>query len=223
MPLDEGIGDELLRSVQSIGIELNDRQVAQILGHLELLVKWSGTYNLTAIRDPAGILRQHLLDSLSIVPALLRAGQSFETIVDVGSGAGFPGLTLAIAMPESKVICIDSVGKKVGFIRQVIGELDISNAAAEHSRIELLEAINADLITSRAFASLADFTRLSRKHLALGGAWVAMKGRSPEQEIAELKSDIDVFHVEHLLVPGLDGQRCLVWMRPGNGTPGDNQ
>ncbi len=197
-----------------MGLELDGRQVEQLISHLELLVKWSQTYNLTAIREPTAILRQHLLDSLASVPALLRADPAYKTIVDVGSGAGFPGLTLAIALPESKVLCVDSVGKKVGFIRQVIAELGIGNAVAAHSRIESLQPIEADLVTSRAFASLADFTKLSRKHLSPSGVWMAMKGRTPTTEVDELDADVEVFHVEQLHVPGVEAERCLVWLRP---------
>ncbi len=207
--------DELHGAAEQMGLQLSDNQVRQLLGHLDLLAKWNKSFNLTAIREPTDMLRQHLLDSLAVVPALCRStSRTARKIVDVGSGAGFPGLSLASALPEATIVCVDSVGKKVGFLRQVIAELGIVNASAEHARIETLTDLNADVVTSRAFASLADFTALTRKHLSPSGIWMAMKGKSPDQEMALLTSDVEVFHVEQLTVPGLQSERCLVWMRP---------
>lgn len=144
-------------------------------------------------------------------------------ILDVGSGGGLPGAVLAVAGPTWQVSCVDAVAKKVGFIRQVAAELRLSNLQGLHARVENLAPPEAppgapphrgfDLIISRAFASLADFTRLTRHLLAPGGVWLAMKGRAPLDEQAALPADVDVFHVEQLRVPGLDAQRCLVWMR----------
>ncbi|MEO8278098.1 MAG: 16S rRNA (guanine(527)-N(7))-methyltransferase RsmG [Ideonella sp.] len=205
----------LLEASRQLGLALTAHQGIQLIGHLDLLVKWNKTYNLTAIRDPAEMVLQHLLDSLAVVPALRRSTtKASPRILDVGSGAGFPGLTLAAAMPDSQIICVDSVGKKIGFIRQVIAELGLANAKAEHSRIENLPNVDADVITSRAFASLREFTALTRQHLASDGVWMAMKGKVPDEEIADLELSTQVFHVEQLSVPGLESERCLVWMRP---------
>jgi 16S rRNA (guanine527-N7)-methyltransferase len=138
-------------------------------------------------------------------------------VLDVGSGGGLPGVVLAAMCPTSKVICVDTVGKKAAFVRQAAMELGLPNLEGEHARVEKLRAPAFDLVTSRAFASLADFVSLTRQHLAAGGAWMAMKGKPPEAEMAALPPDIEMFHVEHLDVPGLAAERCLVWMRPRAG------
>ena len=151
-------------------------------------------------------------------------------VLDVGAGAGLPGVTMAIALPEAlarrvegapapapvpvQVTCVDAVAKKAGFIRQVAAELGLSQLQALHGRIESLGLPKANVITCRAFASLSDIVRLTHLHLAPGGVWMALKGVTPTEEIAALPPGIDVFHVEPLQVPGLDAQRCLVWMRP---------
>ena len=135
-------------------------------------------------------------------------------LLDVGSGAGLPGVTLAIAFPELQVSCVDAVAKKATFIRQVAAELGLSRLKALHGRVEQLHISKADVITSRAFASLADMVSLTRPHLAEGGVWMAMKGHIPQEEIQALPADVEVFHVEPLQVPGLPAQRCLVWLRP---------
>ena len=189
-----------------------ESQISALVGYLELLQRWNATYNLTAVRDPAEMLVQHLADCLAVV-APLRRVLAQGRLLDVGSGGGLPGVVIAVTLPEVDVTCVDSVGKKAAFIRQVAGALKLSNLHAVHSRIEGLRERGFDVVTSRAFASLADFTALTRGSLAAGGVWLAMKGRVPDDEIAALAPDIDVFHVEPLSVPGLDAQRCLVWMR----------
>ncbi|MFY9511105.1 MAG: 16S rRNA (guanine(527)-N(7))-methyltransferase RsmG [Rubrivivax sp.] len=188
-------------------------QSAALQTYLGLLQRWNSTYNLTAVRDPAEMATQHLADCLAVLPALQRECPQGR-VLDVGSGGGLPGVVIAIMVPALDVSCVDTVGKKAAFIRQAAGTLQLRNLHAEHARVEQLKAAPFDLITSRAFASLPDFVRLTRGLLAPGGVWMAMKGRAPDDEIAALPTDIDVFHVEQLAVPGLDAQRCLVWMRP---------
>jgi 16S rRNA (guanine527-N7)-methyltransferase len=134
-------------------------------------------------------------------------------VLDVGSGGGLPGVVLALLRPQWQVVCVDTVGKKAAFIRQAGVELGLPNLSAEHARVEALRCPPFNVITSRAFASLPDFIQLSRGLLAPNGVWMAMKGRAPTEELAALPSDIDVFHVEPLPVPGLQAERCLVWMR----------
>ncbi len=213
--LPEDARRRIVNGAGSLGTQLDDEQVDRLLAHLLMLQKWGQVYNLTALKDPSAMLQQHLLDSLGLIAPLRRhlgsAGQA--RLLDVGSGAGFPGLTVATAAPEISVVCVDSVGKKVGFMRQVIGELKLANARADQGRIELLAPAAAQVITSRAFASLFDFVTLTRRHLAPGGCWVAMKGVVPDAEIEALPADVAVFHVEQVAVPGLDAARCLVWMR----------
>ncbi len=188
----------------------------RLLAFVDLLRRWNGTYNLTAVRDPDEMLVQHLFDCLAVVAPLDRVLlRRPKRLLDVGSGGGLPGVVLAILIPELEVTCVDTVGKKAAFVRQVGVELGLRNLRAEHSRVETLQTAPFDVVSSRAFASLADFTRLTRQHLAeAGGVWLAMKGKRPDDEIAALPADVDVFHVEPLAVPELDAERCLVWMRP---------
>jgi 16S rRNA (guanine527-N7)-methyltransferase len=182
--------------------------------YLGLLARWNAAYNLTAVRDPAQMRLQHLADCLAVVePLRRRLGERPARLLDVGSGGGLPGVVLAIANPAWDVTCVDAVGKKAAFIRQVAGELALPNLHAEHARVEALKAPPFDAIASRAFASLPDFVRLTRPLLASGGVWMAMKGRRPDDEIAALPPDIDVFHVEPIDVPGLDAERHLIWMQ----------
>jgi 16S rRNA (guanine527-N7)-methyltransferase len=205
--------DEIAALCAASGLSPSTQQLQALADYLVLLQRWNATYNLTAVRDPAAMLTQHLADCLAVVPPMQRHAEAGR-LLDVGSGGGLPGVVIATLLPTWNVTCVDAVGKKMAFVRQVAGTLPLPNLRAEHTRIEQLKQPPYDLITSRAFASLADFTRLTRPHLAAGGVWMAMKGRAPEEETAELPSDVTVFHVEQLAVPGLDAQRCLVWMRP---------
>lgn len=191
---------------------------ALLAQYLDLLARWNKVYNLTALRDPAQMQSHHLADSESIVAPLERhaAGRPLK-ILDVGSGGGLPGVVLAIHHPDWQVTCVDTVAKKAGFIRQVALELGLPNLNAEHARVEQLPAACADVVTSRAFASLPDFCAWTRHHLAPGGVWLAMKGRHPADEIAALPPDVAVFHVEPLRVPGLDAERRAIWMCPTTG------
>ena len=200
----------------ALGWPLPDAAATRLAAYRALLTKWNDTYNLTALRDPAQMRTQHLADCLAVVAPLRRhaAGRPLR-ILDVGSGGGLPGAVLAIVEPAWDVTCVDTVGKKAAFVRQVAAELGLPHLHAEHARVEALRAARPfDLITSRAFASLADFVRLTRPLLAPDGAWMAMKGKRPDEEIASLPPGVQVTAVEPLQVPGLDAERCLVWMRP---------
>jgi len=202
--------------MQALGLPASDVAVDPLLAYLDLLQKWNQAYNLSAVRDPQRMVHQHLLDSLAALPPLDRQlqGRRDARILDVGSGAGLPGVVWALMRPGWSICCVDAVAKKISFIRQVAAELSLRNLQAEHSRVEQLQRPGFDLVASRAFASLADFSALTRRQLQPDGCWVAMKGKVPEEEIAALPADVEVFHVEPLRVPGLDAQRCLVWMRP---------
>lgn len=205
--------------LQALGLEdLSPLQRRQLLQHLDLIARWNKVYNLTAVREPAAMLGQHLLDSLAAVPALRRhaAGRPLR-LLDVGSGAGLPGLSFAIACPTLAVSCIDTVGKKALFIRQVAAELGLRQVEALHARVESQAPRTWDLITARAFAALPDLVRWTAPLLAPDGVWMALKGKVPDEEIAALPPSVEVFHVEPLSVPGLDAARCLVWIRPRRG------
>lgn len=205
----------LNQALTQLGLTLNEQQIDRLLAYLALIHKWNQVYNLTAVREPAAMLTQHLVDSLSLIAPLRRHTQGRALrVMDVGSGGGLPGVVLAIAMPELSVVCVDAVAKKSSFIQQVAAELRLNNLRGEHARVEQLKAAPFDVITSRAFASLPDFTSLTQQHLRPGACWVAMKGHMPQDEIDALPPGVEVFHVEQLQVPGMEAQRCLIWMRP---------
>ncbi len=207
----------LRAGASELGLSLAPPQVDQLLAYLALISKWNRVYNLTAVREPGEMLTQHLLDSLAIVLPLQRQlGGRPASVLDVGAGAGLPGVALAVACPQLQVSCVDAVAKKVSFIRQAAAELGLRNLQGVHARVESLAPKTWDVITSRAFASLPDFVAWTRGSLAQGGVWLAMKGKRPDAEIAELPEDVEVFHVEHLQVPGLEAERCIVWMRHKN-------
>lgn len=211
-----GEHDALRQDAAALGLALPEVVLNRLVDYLALLRKWNAAYNLTALREAAQMRVQHVADCLAVVAPLRRqvgAGHPIR-LLDVGSGGGLPGVVLAIVDPVWDVSCVDTVGKKAAFIRQVAGELALPNLHSLHARVEALPGPRFDVITSRAFASLTDFVRLTRPLLAADGVWLAMKGRSPDDEIAALAPDIEVFHVEPLVVPGLEAERCLVWLRP---------
>ena len=204
---------ELRAGVSALGRDLDATQITALLDFLALIQKWNRVYNLTALRDPAEMLTHHLLDSLAAIGPLRRqTGGRAIRCLDVGSGAGLPGVVIAICCPEVSVNCVDTVAKKAAFLQQVAVSLQLPNLRGLHARVESL-ADPYDVITARAFASLADFVSLSDGALAPDGVWLAMKGKRPHDEIAALPSSVAVFHVEQLTVPGLAAERCIVWMK----------
>jgi 16S rRNA (guanine527-N7)-methyltransferase len=210
----------LRAGLSSLELDLSVKQVEQLLAYQELIQKWTRVYNLTAVRDPEEMLTHHLLDSLATVLPLraqLRAlaANGFlppPRLLDVGSGAGLPGVVLAICEPGLEVSCVDAVGKKAAFIQQAAGVLQLPNLSGVHARVESLREPHV-VVCSRAFASLRDFTQWSSNALSPGGVWMALKGKSPDAELSDLPEGVEVFHVERLLVPGLDAERCIVWLR----------
>jgi 16S rRNA (guanine527-N7)-methyltransferase len=207
-------------AAQALSLDLTEAQLDQLLAYRDWLAKWNKVYNLTSLRDPAEMLSHHLIDSLTAVRPLQLHVQALATpadaaplrVLDVGSGGGLPGVVLAICMPQLDVTCVDTVNKKAAFIQQVAAALRLPNLRGLHARVESVDG-GFDVVTSRAFASLADFTTWSRKALKPGAVWMAMKGKHPADELAALGAGVEVFHVEPLVVPGLDVERCLVWMR----------
>jgi len=204
----------LRAGLAALSLELLPQQVQGLLDYAALIAKWTQVYNLTALRDPASILSHHILDSLAVLPSLQAHIQASgcDAVLDVGSGAGLPGVVIALCCPDVRVDCVDTVGKKAAFIQQVALALKLPRLRGVHARVEQLTG-QYPLVTSRAFASLPDFVAASREQLAPGGVWMAMKGQMPDAEMADLPADVEVFHVEPLQVPRLDAQRCLVWMR----------
>lgn len=211
----------LVEGVGVLGLNPTEGQLDQLLAYVDLLARWNKVYNLTAVRDPQEMLTHHLLDSLAAVGPLRRhvAAQAGEgggavRLLDVGSGGGLPGVVFAICCPDVDVSCVDTVGKKAAFIQQAAVALKLRNLHGVHARVETLTT-PFDIISCRAFASLPDFVTWSQSALAMPhGVWLAMKGKHPADEIAALPAEVQVFHVEQLTVPGLDAERCIVWMKP---------
>ena len=216
--MSQALRSQLEQGIQALKLELTPAQVDLLMSFMDLLQKWNKVYNLTSVRDPQEMLTHHLLDSLAAVPALMRHVNTLTMeegkrlpLLDVGSGGGLPGVVFAICCPQIDVNCVDTVGKKAAFIQQVAASLRLPNLHGIHDRVENLKTLYP-VISCRAFASLVDFTTWSRKALADGGIWFAMKGKHPDDEIAALPADVKVFHVEPLQVPGLDAERCVIWL-----------
>jgi 16S rRNA (guanine527-N7)-methyltransferase len=205
---------DLRQGLDALGLALDALQVQRLLDYLGLIQKWTKVYNLTAVRDPAEMLTHHVLDSLTVIAPLRRHLETLAAdrpemdakaayrLLDVGSGAGLPGIVIAICCPDVLVHCVDTVAKKAAFIQQVAVSLKLPNLRGIHARVESLTE-PYDVVSSRAFASLVDFTNWSVGALGGQGVWMAMKGKHPADELAALPATVDVFHVE----------RCLVWMR----------
>jgi 16S rRNA (guanine527-N7)-methyltransferase len=201
---------ELQAGIATLGLPLNEEQVDKMMTYLALLIKWNSVYNLTSIRDPQEMVKQHLLDSLSAVHAFTQA----SNVLDVGSGGGLPGIILAIAFPATAVSMIDIVNKKTAFLTQVKAELKLKNVTVYTGRVEVLKVEKKfDVITSRAFSELNNFVNWSGHLLADGGRFIAMKGVSPAHEIERLPEGWQVESIEALKVPGLDVERHLVYVR----------
>jgi 16S rRNA (guanine527-N7)-methyltransferase len=215
----------LEKSLPALGLSLGADQVTALLDYLAMIGKWTKVYNLTAVRDPDEMLTHHVLDSLAVIAPLqkqlaalaeLGAVGATPRLLDVGSGAGLPGIVIAICCPHITVHCVDTVAKKAAFIQQVAATLKLPNLRGIHARVESLTD-KYDVVSSRAFASLVDFTAWSVAALAEQGIWMGMKGKHPAEEMAALPTTVEVFHVEQLVVPGLDAERCIVWMRASRG------
>ena len=229
-----GLEPALRQGLSDLSLVLDEVQVGQLLDYLGLIQKWNKVYNLTAVRMPEDMLTHHLLDSLAVIAPLRiqlsqlcdRAEASVQAaspagepvspapvrLLDVGSGAGLPGAVIAICCPDLLVDCVDTVAKKAAFIQQVALTLKLPNLRGLHARVENLTQ-NYEVISSRAFASLMDFTTWSGAALAEQGVWMAMKGKHPADEMAALPAMVQVFHVEQIDVPGLGAERCIVWLR----------
>jgi 16S rRNA (guanine527-N7)-methyltransferase len=206
--------ERLTEGVQQLALDLSAAQIQRLIDYLALMVKWNAVYNLTAVRDPAQMVTQHLLDSLAVVGAFDGA----QNVLDVGAGGGLPGVVLAIwaaeKHPATHISMIDTVHKKTAFLTQAKAELDLANVTVYTARVEQLEvARKFDVITSRAFAELRDFVNWSGHVLADGGQFIAMKGVAPDDEIARLPEGWRVTEVRRVEVPALSAERHLVFIR----------
>ncbi|MGQ5522771.1 16S rRNA (guanine(527)-N(7))-methyltransferase RsmG [Chitinimonas sp. PSY-7] len=201
---------QLREGLAALSLTFDDATVSRLLTYLALLLKWNKTYSLTAITEPDRMVSHHLLDSLAALSPI--AAVSPRRLVDVGSGGGQPGIPFAIVQPQWQITLLDSNHKKTTFLRQAVIELGLENVQVVCDRVENVSAGEGfDLITSRAFADLADFARLTRHLLAEGGHWAALKGVQPFEEVAALPADI-TSRITPLNVPALGAERCIVWM-----------
>ena len=193
----------LQAGLEQLELDVTESQIDLLLTFVSLIEKWNKAYNLTAIRQRDDILRLHILDSLAILPCV--TGQK---IIDVGTGAGLPGIPLAILMPDVQFTLVDSNSKKTRFVQQAVLELHINNITVVHGRVETLGYEGEyDAVLSRAFASLKDIMKLTEYLLQPEGVLIAMKGQAPESELKEINR---TYSVRPIMVPGVDAERCVV-------------
>ena len=206
----------LAAALSALGLAADAEQRARLLNYVSLLQRWNAIHNLSATHDAGELLRHHVIDCLAIVPPLLRhAGGRSLGVLDAGTGAGLPAVLIAILLGAWQVTAVDAVAKKIAFLRQVAGELGLRSLRPQHARLEAMAMTPGfDVITSRAFSSLRELVNRTRHLISPSGVWVAMKGKVPDGEIGDLPADCQLFHVERLIVPGLDADRCLVWIKP---------
>ncbi len=209
---------ELAGLASELGVTLDAAQSARLLRFADLMLRWNRVHNLTAIAHPEQVLSHHLLDSLAVAPTLLElaAGRGLR-VLDVGAGAGLPGIPLAVALPALRFTLLDKVAKKVAFLVQAKGELSLENVEAVHARVEAYRAAPFDVILARAFSSLADLVRLTRHLLAPHGHWCALKGTLPRDEIGALEQaqlGVRISRTVKLRVPRLNAERHLILIEP---------
>lgn len=201
----------LEEGARKLKIELTERQVKLLMAYHQLFIKWNKAYNLTAIRDPAEMISLHLLDSLAVHSHI----QSAQNIIDVGTGPGLPGLVLAIMNPNKQFTLLDSNGKKTRFLFQVTSSLALKNVTIINDRVERVDVSDLfDMVMSRAFASLGDMTKWCAHLLASDGCFLAMKGRYPKEELAEISDHYELIRSIKLDVPGIEGERHLLKIKP---------
>lgn len=206
LPAESQLADILEAGMQNMGVDYTSLQRDQLLAYLELLISWNKAYNLTAIRDPAQMVALHLLDSLTVLPHV-----TGEHLIDVGTGAGLPGIPLAIMYPDKQFTLLDSNGKKTRFLFQVRCHLGLTNVTEIQSRVEQHQPRECyDAVLSRAFTSIADMVDKCHHLLAAQGVFLAMKGKFPQSELSEVAKDYKVETSHTLQVPGVEGERHLI-------------
>lgn len=214
-PLTMSFEDRLQLSLSALALELTPAQRDALLLQLAELQRWNQAYNLTAVRDPGAMLSRHLMDSLAVIPALRQLQMQPRRLLDVGSGAGYPGIPLAVALPQTAVCVLDSNDKKARFLRHAQRVLGLPNLQVEEARVEAYQpGLPYDVIISRAFAALPEFVRLTRHLLAPGGRWLAMKGKLAADELDHLPEGIGILNIVPLEVPELAEERHLIVVAP---------
>lgn len=199
---------KLIQGLEALDLAVDESQQTLLLRFIKLIEKWNKAYNLTAVRDPEQMVTLHLLDSLAILPHI-----KTQRVADIGTGAGLPGIPLAICMPDCHFTLVDSNSKKTRFVQQAVLELQLKNVEVVHSRAELLKPeILFSTVISRAFANVAEIVKLTGHLLADDGLLLAMKGQIPDQELAEISLD---YKVIPLYVPGIEAERCLISLEKG--------
>ena len=200
---------KLQSGLKEMGLDLSGEQQDKLLAYVEMLKKWNKTYNLTALRDESQIISHHLLDSLTLPPYL----EGAQTMLDVGSGGGQPGIPAAVCRPDLQITLLDANTKKTSFLQQAAIELELKNVRVVSGRVEAVQGLRADVVTSRAFAELADFVNWTAHLLQDGGCWAAMKGVYPAAEIDRLPDSVCVERVDKIRVPQLNAERHMVILR----------
>lgn len=201
---------KLVSGCDKLGISLSEEQANRLISYLNLLIKWNKVYNLTSVRDPEQMVTRHVIDSLSVLPYL-----QAESLLDVGTGAGLPGIPVAIMCPDMPVTLLDSNSKKTRFLLQAKAELNLHNVTVVHGRVEQVSLPQFAIITARAFATIEEIIRLAGHHCADGGSLVLMKGVYPEQELSYRGDAFVLKDVITLEVPESDGERHLVRLIKG--------
>lgn len=200
--------EQLQQGMALLPFETSAISASPLIDYIRLIAKWNQKHNLTAVSDPSGMVIKHLLDSLSLLPYLPPG-----SVLDAGTGAGLPGIPLALALPARKFVLVDASQKRVAFLKEVKRKLALNNVTAIHARLEQLQGPQCEVIVSRAFSALDKMVGATRHLLAEEGCWLAMKGRYPDAEIEDLPEDIELFAVTKLDVPGLDAERHLITMK----------
>jgi 16S rRNA (guanine527-N7)-methyltransferase len=201
----ERLKELLVQGCETLDLSLNELQISQLISYVQLLDKWNKVYNLTSVRDPQQMISRHILDSLAVLPYL-----SGTSLLDVGTGAGLPGIPVAIARPDMAVTLLDSNSKKTRFLQQVKAELNLSNISVVHARVEQAELAKFATVTARAFSTIDVIIDLAGRHCDDTGSLVLMKGTYPEQELAQKIEGFILRDVVSLDVPNCDGKRHLV-------------
>ena len=204
------LGEKLARGIAELGLDVTAEVERKLLDYLALIAKWNRVHNLTAVRDESKMVSAHLLDCLAVMPSL-----DASSVLDVGSGAGLPGVPLALMWPHARVTLLDSSHKKAAFLRQTVIELGLKNANVICERVEAFQPPHPyDLVISRAFSDLPEFLRVAGRLCAANGTIATMKGLYPHEELAELPREFKLRSVVPLKIPGLPAERHLLLLSP---------